>query len=288
MRYFVAVAEEEHVGRAAERLNVSQSPLSRQIRQLEAQLGVELFVREGRGVRLTALGRDALERARQLLHRADALRDYLGSAGRGDAGPVDIGYIHGASYNGSLPRALARLRASFPLIEPRLHPLSSRQQLAALRALRINLGFSHGTTADPEIENRLLAKEGFVVALPVRKDLPGELGAEELADLSWITLPRGTHPAFHEQFRTATHALGFTPRIAVETVDVPAALGFVAAGLGAALVQESISQLLPDGVMTRPAPALGMEIRTYAIWRSATVSPITRHLLGCLDDGTPV
>ena len=285
LRYFVAVAEDEHVGRAAERLNVSQSPLSRQIRQLEAQLGVELFVREGRGVRLTSLGRDALEEARQVLRRAEILRDYLKSAGRGDAGPVDIGYVQGASYNRSLPRALARLRATFPAIQPRLHPLGSRQQIAALKALRIDLGFTHGIPdGEPEIKSRLMATERFVIALPAHGGLPDEFGPEEIGSLSWITPPRDANPVFHDRFNAAAKAIGFTPRIAIETVDVSAALGFVAAELGAALVQESIGGSLPDGVVARPAPALGMEIRTYAAWRSDVVSPPTRHLLGCLDE----
>lgn len=285
LRYFVAVGEEEHVGRAAERLHVSQSPLSRQIRQLEEQLGVALFVREGRRLRLTALGREALARARHLLRSADALRSHLQSAGRGDAGPVAIGYVQGASYNGVLPRALARLRQHFPGIEPRLHPLGSRQQVAALRDSRIDLGFAHGDAAgEPGIQSRRLVLEPFMVALPVG-DVGDELCSDALAELPWITLPRATHPRFHEAFTRAARAIGFTPHIAMEAVDVPAALSFVAADLGAALIQESIGRSLPEGVMARKAPTLAMEIQTHVLWRPDTLSSTARNLLECVDTG---
>ncbi len=132
LRYFVCVAEEEHLSRAAERLHVSQSPLSRQIRQLEEELGLTLFYRKGRGIKLTAAGRTAYTLASNLLAEAERVEFSIRALGKGESGPVRVGYVQGATYNGVLPETLARLRVLSPGVEPEIVSMRSQEQISAV------------------------------------------------------------------------------------------------------------------------------------------------------------
>jgi DNA-binding transcriptional LysR family regulator len=133
LRYFVAVAEAEHVGRAAERLHISQSPLSRQIRQLEDQLGLVLFDRERRRVRMTKAGRWFLEQARDLLSHADRLARDADRYGKGEIGRVSIGFVQSAMWSSVLPAALRRFQVVRPGVSIELHNMSSTSQIDAMR-----------------------------------------------------------------------------------------------------------------------------------------------------------
>ena len=282
LRYFVCVAEEEHLSRAAERLHVSQSPLSRQIRQLEEELGLELFYRKGRGIQLTATGRIAYTLACDLLAEADRVEFGLRALGKGEAGPVRVGYVQGATYNGSLPETLARLRVLSPGIEPKLVSMRSQEQISAVLEREIEVGFVHSSVRNKNLAHRRLRSERFVMTIRAdQAESMTEVTVETLQSLHWIMLPRAASGT-RTLLESAMAQLEFTPNVVLETTDIPAALSFVASGLGVALVQDSIAQNLPDGVVARVIPALDMRIDTVAIWHTEHIAPVTQRLLQAL------
>ncbi len=143
LRYFVAVAEAEHFGRAAAQLHISQSPLSRQIAQLEEEIGAELFVPAGRGVKLSAAGRTFLDGARATLARAALAVEDARAAAQGRIGTVVVGFEGGLAYGGLLPKVVERFRARHPRAKVRLVPIQSEEQVAALREGTISLGYGY-------------------------------------------------------------------------------------------------------------------------------------------------
>lgn len=282
LRYFVCVAEEEHLSRAAERLHVSQSPLSRQIRQLEEELGIELFYRKGRGIQLTAAGRIAYTLACGLLAEADRIEFGLRALGKREAGPVRVGYVQGATYNGALPETLARLRVLSPGIEPKLVSMRSQEQISAVLEREIEVGFVHSSVRNKNLAHRRLRSERFVMAIRAdQAESITEVTVETLQSLHWIMLLRAASGT-RTLLESAMAQLEFTPNVVLETTDIPAALSFVASGLGVALVQDSIAQNLPDGVVARVIPALDMRIDTVAIWHTEHIAPVTQRLLQAL------
>ena len=161
LRYFVAVAEAEHFGRAAEQLHVSQSPLSRQIAQLEEEIGAQLFVPSGRGIRLSPAGRTFLEGARAVLARTTLAVEDTRSVAQGRTGRVVVGFEGGMAYGGLLPKILQAFRARHPHVQVRLEPIQSEEQVAALRAGAISLGYGyHLPDEDPFVHYRVLFQIG--------------------------------------------------------------------------------------------------------------------------------
>ena len=168
LRYFVAVAEEEHVGRAAERLHISQSPLSRQIAQLEERLGLTLFERSQQRIRLTRDGQTFLAETRALLTHANRLESLGKRLGRGEEGGLCIGYIENAMHAGVLPNALRVLRVDRPNVHVALYNLSSAEQLEGLRqrSLDIALVSEPPTDDDPDLLGFQVLDDPMLLALP--------------------------------------------------------------------------------------------------------------------------
>ena len=283
LRYFVVVAEEEHVGRAAERLHVSQSPLSRQIRHLEEELGFDLFHREGRGVRLTSAGQTAYLLARDLLAEAERAKFHLKALGRGEAGPIRVGYVQGATYNGALPQTLARLKKLAPGVKPQLIPMSSQEQISAVLDGEIEIGFVHHQIDNKKIACRRVYSEEFVLAICENDaEEMTEVTNETLQALHWIMLPYTATSGIRSSLELALKQLGFTPQIVLETVDISAALSFIASGLGVSLIQESIARNLPAGIVTSAIPDLDVRIDTVVIWNATRIAPTTLRFLQAL------
>jgi DNA-binding transcriptional LysR family regulator len=252
LRYFVAVAEEGHVTRAAERLGMAQPPLSQQIKAIEAQLGVQLFRRRPRGVELTEAGRVLLEAARGILARlAQAERAAL-SAARGELGRLGLGVAPTAPFHPFVPRIVRAYREAFPGVALTLEEVLSRPAVQALHETRIDAAFIRSDLPPAEgLTVHRLIDEPMVVALPAAHALAREDIARPLADFAgepFIAFARTDGPGMFDATLAACHRAGFTPILGQEAPRITSTLGLVAAGLGVALVPASMRRVQMDGV----------------------------------------
>lgn len=262
LRYFIAVAEELHFGRAAARLHMAQPPLSRQIRQLEDELGVTLLDRARRRVELTPAGRTFLDEARRILAQSERAVRVAQRAGRGEEGPLSLGFVPAADLD-ILPRALRLCRERLPDLELELHPMTRCQQVDALRGGRIQVGILFLPIDDDGLAVEPLRREPLVVVLPedhrlARRD---RLRMIDLQDEPMISFPRARRGRDHMTI-TACRQAGFEPRMSYATDRIETNLALVAAGLGVSLLPASIRNLRRSGVVYRPlvlpAPHLEM------------------------------
>jgi DNA-binding transcriptional LysR family regulator len=240
---FVTVAEHEHVGRAAAKLHISQSPLSRQIKQLEDQLGLSLFVREKRRIRLTDEGRWFLDEARELLERGARLERAAARAARGDVGKVIIGFVKSAMWHGRLPAALRRFGQRHPEVRLELRNRDSAWQVEALRRGELDLALVHAVASAPDLVVERISDEPYVLAVPrthpVARLRPARVRPRDLDGAPWVTLARAIYPEQHERFLAACARAGFSPDVRAEVADHATMLALVEAGLGLAIVPES-------------------------------------------------
>jgi DNA-binding transcriptional LysR family regulator len=252
LRYFVAVAEELHFGRAAERLHIAQPPLSQQIRRLEEELGVELFRRNRRRVELTDASRLLLEQSRPLLAQADHLEKLLGRSAAGEVGRLAIGFVGSASYE-VLPAILHEFRARFPDVELRLEEHTTGDQVRAMNAGRIDVGLVRPPLADEAIELTPLVEERLMAALPVAHPLAGRAAVpvSALAQEPFVLPPRRI-TGLYEDVVGVCRAAGFSPQVVQEAGEMQTIVNLVSAGIGVSLVPESVSTFGRPGVTYRP------------------------------------
>ncbi|MCT9006808.1 LysR substrate-binding domain-containing protein [Streptomyces sp. NPDC054766] len=278
LRYFVAVAEAEHVGRAAERLHISQSPLSRQIAQLEKNLGLTLFERSQQRIRLTSDGRVFLTEARALLRHADRLENLGRRLGRGEEGGLCIGYVADAMHTGVLPSALRTLRDQRPGIHVALYDQESAEQFEGLRqrSLDIALVRTPPPEDDPDLKAASLLRDPLLLALPEKHPLAltEELTPDVLAGQPWIAVGDARDPAWRDTFVASCVASGFTPDIRLDAADPLTALGLVASGLGLALIQKSMVRGTSEGVAVRELPWYEGSVQLWAAWHRVDLRPV--------------
>lgn len=280
LRAFVAVAETENVGQAAERLHISQSPLSRQIMQLEAQLGLALFERVRQRMRLTQEGRLLLAEARSLLSQAAQVEMRAGQIARGELGNLAIGYVEAAMHSGIIPGALKRLKNERPEAGVTVHPMRSRAQVEALRCREIDFGLLHSPPDDPGFEVMEIHEEPILLA--VARDHPladrTEIHADDLHGLAWIALSEASNPQARQRFLGNCLSSGFVPDIHMEVDDLLTALRLVGAGLGATFVQSTLRDALPGHLVFYPVPWFPSSIRIHAVWRRDDPKPLVAAL----------
>ncbi|KUY94595.1 MULTISPECIES: LysR family transcriptional regulator [Burkholderia] len=285
-RYFVTVADERHFGRAAERLSMTQPPLSQAIRALEDALGVALFARTKRSVALTAVGAALLPDVRRLLASADALPPLARRLARGEAGSLSLAFVSTADY-GLLPSLLRAFGARYPQVRLQLAEATSDVQIDELVAGRIDAGL-----VIPPVPPRHAAglsylpvvREPLVVAMPaaaapgVPEDEPVHLA--ELAALPLVIFPRRLAPGFYDIITGCYGAAGETPRIGQEAIQMQTIVSLVSAGMGVALVPQSLRNLRRTGVVYRPLAGDAPVVETGLVWRTGDVSPV---LAGFID-----
>lgn len=280
LRYFLAVAATEHVGKAAAQLHVSQSPLSRQIRQLEDLLGVELFLRERRRIRITDAGRWLVGPAREMVERADALVRDARSLKDGEVGNIAIGFVSAALATGVLPAALRRLRRERPGVAIALRQASSTEQLAQLAAGTLDLALVHRVPLTGPFEHQRLLEQPYSLAVPRPGPLArGPIHARQLDGQPWIAV---VGDADRERLAAAWARAGFTPTVVVHVVDWGSALALVDAGVGLALVPASYASSQPSGVALRSLPWLDLSSRLSLVRRSGRaplVDDVARTLI---------
>jgi DNA-binding transcriptional LysR family regulator len=278
LRYFVAVAETEHVGRAAERLHVSQSPLSRQIRQLEDMLGVPLFERDGRRIRLTPAGKNLVAPARDLLGRADAfVRDARAiTAGRAR---IAIGFVGTALATGVLPAGIRGLRARHAGIEVALRHASSDVQLALVRDGELDVALVNTVATTRELRATRVLEQPYRLAVARDSTLAKQpLTPRVLGAAAWIGIRAGERS--RARWFEACAAAGFVPRIAVEVDNYASALALVDAGMGVAAMPASHGAAAPAGVVLRVL-RVKLAAELWAV-RATHASPLADELVQLL------
>jgi DNA-binding transcriptional LysR family regulator len=285
LRYFVAVAEELNVRQAATRLHLSQPPLSRQIHDLEDEVGTKLFVRSQSGMRLTEAGRTFLKEARSILAQSQRAVQLAQAASRGEAGHLEIAYAV-VGFEPVLLRVIRLFRQLFPMVEIGIRELQYHQQIQELLNQRIDIGYVG--IRFPELESELVfecvRKAPFLVALPPGHPLAKQrrLRLSELANERFISI-RQTAAAYHSRFVSHCRSAGFEPEIAPEEADgTLSMLGLVSAGFGVALVPETFQQILPVEVEFRPLRPSIPTFDFHIAWRRDNQSSVLHSFLEML------
>jgi DNA-binding transcriptional LysR family regulator len=278
LRYFVAVAEECHFGRAAIRLTMTQPPLSQQIMALEESLGAPLFARTRRSVELTPVGRDLLPEVRRLLALADRLPALAQSLARGEAGELSLAFVSTADY-GLLPQLMRAFTERYPGVRLQLVESTSDIQVEELIAGRIDAGLII-PPVPPRYAGQLsylpLMREPLIVAMSddTARRLDGEVPLEALADLPLVVFPRRLAPAFYDIIMDCYARAGLAPKIGQEAIQMQTIVSLVSAGMGVALVPRSLCNLRRTGVVYRPLRDAQPLIETGLLWRSDDSSPV--------------
>jgi DNA-binding transcriptional LysR family regulator len=281
LTYFIAVAEELHFGRAAKRLNISQPPLSQQIRQLEEEIGVRLFNRTKRRVEITPAGAAFLAEARRIMAMSEEAVRRTIRADKGEIGRLAMGYIGSANYS-VLPQVVREFRKRFQDVELFLTEMNTSHQIEALRDGRIQVGFLRPPQG---IEDEGLAvepvfREPLMAAMPRNHPLQGEtsLPLRLLAKESFIMIPRQRGPGFFDYIIALCQQEGFSPYIVLEASQFHTIIGLVAAGIGIAVMPASMQRSGFEGVVFRTI-AGGAETVLNMAWVTNNQSLILQNFL---------
>ncbi|MEO3862503.1 LysR substrate-binding domain-containing protein [Acrocarpospora sp. B8E8] len=291
LRYFIAIAEEENFHRAAQRLFMSQSPLSRQMRDLQNEMGVELLEPDGRGVRLTAAGRYFADRARSIVASAEAAVDGARQVAAGQIGTVTIGFETGTAYWGQLAGIVGTARRREPRITIQLTPMTGAEQWEALRAGEIALGYGFHPADDPTLTSAIIARDrlGAVLAHDHPLAARDALRVEDFHGQVVLLQPWILYPRLHDDLFAMVRARGVHPDIRTHITDLEAIITLVAAGDGLTFLPENHTANLALGsAVWRPVAGLHHETLEVVLWRTADAdSPLLRPLLNVVRDMTP-
>lgn len=275
LRCFVAAAEELHFGRAAQRLNMTQSPLSRQIQLLERILDVTLLERTSRNVSLTPAGRVFLIEARRIVRLAESASLSARRVAKGDAGKVAIGFTAVSGYT-LVPQIVAQARASLPNIELELREMVTGDQTDALLTGLIDIGFIRPPVVRQEFETAVILHEPLVVALPSgdARQAKSVLEPADLDDLPLIMYSRQGAGYFHDMLVRLFDEAGVAPLYVQHVTQIHSMLGLVRAGLAAAVVPQSAMGLHPDDVQFRQLATLPEQpVELIMAWRRDNPNP---------------
>jgi DNA-binding transcriptional LysR family regulator len=288
LRYFVAVAEELNVRRAAGRLRVSQPPLSRQIHDLEDEVGARLFQRSQRGMQLTEAGRYLLPQARQILAQSERALHLANAASRGEAGRLSVAYS-AAVFDPAFARAVRLFRHRFPLVDLEMRELSFSAQIKALLDSQIDAGYLvlGSRQGEEELASECLRRVATCIALP--RDHPltkrKQLKLSDLVDEPFV-FPRTSMSTFRTWLLELCRAAGFTPKIAQEADNAMGILGLVASGVGVAFSPETGRIFGSMGVEFRTLPPGTPMFDLQILWRRDNTSPLLPTFLNILREST--
>jgi len=278
LRYFVAVGDEQHYGRAALRLRVVQPALSRQIQDLEEEVGFKLFERLPRGVKLSPAGKLFLEDARRILQDVNEAAARAARVARGQSGTLRVGFSENASWRGVVPESLRRFREIQPDAELQLQPLPSLEQLEAIRSGRLDAGFVLDMPkADPELERLRVAIQRIELAVPTGHPLTKlkELRLRDLTDASFVWFPRRASPALYDRLMRECFRGGLkSPRIVQDGLNEATILSLVATGLGVGWVLGTARWRCPKSVVITPVVDLKVPLLLALAWRKDNKSPL--------------
>jgi LysR family transcriptional regulator, benzoate and cis,cis-muconate-responsive activator of ben and cat genes len=269
LRYFVTVANERNFSRAADRLHIAQPPLSRQIQQLEGEVGAELIDRSSRPLKLTEPGRLFYEQAVQVLSRVEEMRTMMKRALKIEKRQFVIGFVGSVLY-GHLPELVREFRRAAPEVELHLVELVTLEQISALKEGRIDIGFGRVRFEDDEVRRIILREEPLMAALPIDHPLEKQIGPvslEQLAEERLILYPRAPRPGYADQVIALFHDRGLEPRVAHEARELQIAVGLVAAEEGVCIVPVSVQKSRVEGVRYKRLvePATSPIIMSYRV-----------------------
>jgi DNA-binding transcriptional LysR family regulator len=261
LRYFIAVAEELHFGRAADRLGMAQPPLTQQIQKLEQELGCKVFSREGRGTALTDAGRLLLEEATKLHGEYDRAIERVRRAGRGETGQIGFGTPPSVMLGG-LPAVVRRYRERYPDVQFTLRELSTSAIADALRAGTVDIGLLREVETVGPLDAELLFSEPIVAVLPKRDELArrAPLSLAHLAQKPFVLFPRRLGEAFYDRLLASCLKAGFSPRLVQEATQWQSVVTFVETGLGVSLAPACVQRFRWPGVVFRPLPGLSTNV----------------------------
>ncbi|WP_027165318.1 LysR family transcriptional regulator [Mesorhizobium sp. WSM3224] len=277
---FVAVAEDLHFRRAAERMNLTQPSLSQRIRALEIEVGAQLFERDRRGVALTPAGVAFLGPARKAVEHANAATTQALRAVRGEVGRLRLGFTVIAFY-GVLPEAVRSFRSRHPDVDVDLIEMNSPLLESALAAGEIDLGVLHPPLLTPDLVVHALPDEPLVLALPSAHRLAGQ-ATIRIADLDnepFLLAPRAIGPSIYDRVIALFQAEGLSPRVVQEVTPMTTLVGLVAAGAGVGFVTAGIARAARPGVVYRPVVPRPPALPMAAAWRKPSLSASGRRFL---------
>jgi DNA-binding transcriptional LysR family regulator len=283
LRCFVAVGEEQHYGRAASRLRVAQPALSRQIQDLEAEVGFKLFDRLPRGVKLSAAGRLFLQDARRILQEVNEAAGRAGRVARGLSGTLRVGFAENASWRGVVPDSFRRFREQQPDAELQLQPAASLEQLEALRSGRLDAGFvNFMPKSDPELDQLPVATQHVELAAPKTHALTKlkKLRLRDLTDVPFVWFPRWANPAFYDRLMHKCYRGGLkSPRIVQEGLNEATILSLVSSGLGVGWVVGSARWRSPESIVILPVVDLDVALPLVLAWRRDNTSTLLANFI---------
>jgi DNA-binding transcriptional LysR family regulator len=284
LRYFSTVATELHFGRAAEKLRIAQPPLSKQIQDLEKELGFALFTRTKRLVALTPAGQAFLIEVNQIFQQLDRAIDIGGKTSRGELGQISIGFVGSATYN-ILPVMLQQFHDLYPNVRIELHELTTDRQLIWLREGRIDIGLIRPPIVERDLVSQVIFQESLVVALPINHPL-ATVNKIDLASLStepFILFPRQLAPGLYDPIITICQTAGFSPQVVQECIQMQTIVSLVSANMGVSILPESIREAQRQGVVYKPIRSSDLGVEKLAkiaiVWRINDRSPTMNRLL---------
>ena len=286
LRYFIAVAEELHFGRAAQVLGISQPPLSQQIQALEQEIGARLFERTNRRVELSEAGRLFLAEARLVLAQVDKAADVARRAQLGQLGELKIGFTSSAPFNSSIPQAIFAFRQAFPAVHLALQEMSSKEVAEALVDESVQVGIMRPLPLPESLVAVELFREPLVAI--IRADHPLAVGSEEGLQLSalaaepFVFFPRSYGSGLYAQLINLARQAGFSPLITQEAGEAMTIIGLVAAGLGVTVLPASYQRMRIDGVVYRTLLDAEANTAVWLVQRRDQHSPMAKAFVELL------
>lgn len=274
LRYFIAVAEELHFGRAAQRLNLSQPPLSQQIQQLEREIGAQLFLRSNRSVQLTAAGAQFLPDARAILQQVEQACERAARLHRGEEGELRIGFTSSAPFIGLVSDALYHFRQRWPAVHIKMQEINTRQQLAPLHEGRLDLGVMRNTPLLPDLRHQLLLREPLCAVVHRAHPLADaeRISIRALASEPFVFFDPQGGTALYSEILALLHRYQVQPYITQEVGEAMTILGLVATGLGVSILPASFRHARLNNVAWLPLQEADARSEVWMVW-SATRQP---------------
>lgn len=276
LHYFIVVAEELNFRRAAARLNIAQPPLTRQIQQLEEELGVELFHRTTRQINLTQAGQVYLLEARRVLALVQEGIAMARLASRGEIGRLVVGFEGSSAYD-IVPLSVKAFRDKYPKVNIIVYEMTTGEQVQALHNDHIGIGFVVLPLSDSRgLMVETILREPLIVALPQNHYLSDQLEVDlaDLKDEIFIICPRHYKCGLYDHVISVCHQAGFTPKLTQETSEVQNILGFVTAGLGVALLPASVRHLQKSGLVYRKLRLANAFLELAVAWQQSNPPPM--------------
>lgn len=282
LRYFLVVADELHFGRAAERLHITQPPLTVAVRRLERDLGVMLFDRTTRRVSLTHAGQAFKLRVQEALAELDGAAVDAASVAAGTSGRITVGFVSSASYT-TIPAAIRNFRQQRPRVELALNPLTSGEQIEQLLDGRLDLGLIRDPGEVPGMVMQLVNTEALVAVVPERHPLAlsTEIRPADLEGEPMILFPYRLMPGFVARVFRLFEGLNVGPHVVQQAIHQETVLGLVAAGLGLSILPETVNRFQMPGVVTRPLSG-NPQTALYAAYAANQPAPAVEAFLECL------